>query len=102
VDQFGFVHLSAGDLLRAERQRKDSPYAAIINDVIINGKITPVEITVSLIKQAMSESGWTDSRFLIDGFPRNEDNDRGWKETMQDEVIVEKVLAFSCKQELLI
>jgi UMP-CMP kinase len=63
---------------------------------MINGKITPVEITVNLIKQAMQESGWNEHRFLVDGFPRNEDNDRGWKETMQDSVEVEKVLAFTC------
>ena len=85
-------------MLRAERERKDSPYAPIIDDVIKNGKITPVEITVNLIKNEMEAIGWTDNRFLIDGFPRNEDNDRGWKEVMADSVEVERVLAFTCDQ----
>ena len=41
VDEFGFVHLSAGDLLRAERD-SGSPDGAMITQYINEGKIVPV------------------------------------------------------------
>ena len=71
VKEFGFEHLSAGDLLREERQRKDSPYGDLINNYIKEGKIVPMEITIALLKQAMLKSAG--NRFLIDGFPRQMD-----------------------------
>ena len=48
---FGYKHLSAGDLLRAERQKSDSVYKEEIERHIKNGSIVPVEITCSLLKQ---------------------------------------------------
>ena len=52
VTEYDFVHLSAGDLLRAERDC-GSENAKLINNYIVEGKVVPVEITCSLIKQAM-------------------------------------------------
>lgn len=54
VETFGFVHLSAGDLLREERQRKGSEYGELIESYITNGQIVPVEITCSLLENAMN------------------------------------------------
>ncbi|KAH8091131.1 cytidylate kinase [Aureococcus anophagefferens] len=45
VDKYGWVHLSAGDLLRAERKDPTSKNGELINDFIKEGKIVPVEIT---------------------------------------------------------
>ena len=96
VKQFGFVHLSAGDLLRAERKLAGSQvrieekvhlknnwwgidkhkpnfllqFGELIEHHITNGTIVPVEITCSLLERAMSESD--KDFFLVDGFPRNE------------------------------
>jgi UMP-CMP kinase len=67
------VHLSAGDLLREERA-SGSPDAELINNIILEGKIVPVKITVNLIKKAMEKAGWSTKKFLVDGFPRNQDN----------------------------
>lgn len=55
VDEYGYVHLSAGDLLREERQRAGSEYGELIEDCIRNGKIVPVEVTCSLIDNAMNK-----------------------------------------------
>ena len=71
-NQLGWEHLSAGDLLRAERNNPDSKNGELINNYIKEGKIVPVEITVGLLGDAMQKSG--KSKFLIDGFPRNPDN----------------------------
>ena len=73
VEEHGFVHLSAGDLLRAERD-SGSPDGELINNIIMKGEIVPVDITVNLIKKAMEQNGWSETKFLIDGFPRNQDN----------------------------
>ena len=70
VENHGFVHLSAGDCLRAERD-SGSPNAELINTYISKGEIVPVAITVKLLKKAMQNNGWTAKKFLIDGFPRN-------------------------------
>lgn len=53
VNSYGFTHLSAGDLLREERAREGSEFGALIEDYITNGKIVPVEITCSLLENAM-------------------------------------------------
>lgn len=46
---FGFVHLSAGDLLREEKA-SGSELAKMIDTYIREGKIVPAEVTVRLLK----------------------------------------------------
>merc|ERR1719506_2042601 len=98
VEHFGFKHLSAGDLLRAERN-SGSENATLINNYINEGKIVPVEITVALIKAAMEQSEV--KKFLIDGFPRNTDNVAGWESVVGDFVDVKAVLFFHVSEETL-
>jgi UMP-CMP kinase len=77
VDDYGFTHLSAGDLLRAEQDREGSEYGQMIKNYIKNGAIVPMEVTVKLLENAMQskldEKKTTSGRFLIDGFPRKMD-----------------------------
>lgn len=98
VRDYGFVHLSAGDLLRAERD-SGSPDGAMIEAIIREGKIVPVEVTIRLLQKAMEASGG--SKFLIDGFPRNFDNLQGWQREMGDKVNVEGVLFYDCPEEVM-
>ncbi|PIC45970.1 hypothetical protein B9Z55_005812 [Caenorhabditis nigoni] len=94
-ENLGYVHLSAGDLLRAERQREGSEFGALIEQHIRNGSIVPVEITCALLENAMNNSG--DAKgFLVDGFPRNEDNLQGWNKQMTGKALVQFVLFLSC------
>lgn len=53
LQKFGFVHLSAGDLLREERAKPGSEFGDLIEGHIKNGTIVPVEITCSLLERAM-------------------------------------------------
>ncbi|KAJ8718123.1 hypothetical protein PYW07_006053 [Mythimna separata] len=96
--EYDFVHLSAGDLLREERQRPGSEYGEMIEEKIRNGEIVPVEVTCSLIHKAMQNSGKT--RFLIDGFPRNKDNLDGWNRVMFDKTKLLFVLFFECSRDI--
>lgn len=100
VKQYGFVHLSAGDLLRAERARPESEVGAMIDDYIRKGEIVPVEVTCGLLEKAMQESG--KENFLIDGFPRNKDNLDGWNKAMGEKVNLKFVLFFDCSEEVCI
>lgn len=78
VQDYGFTHMSAGDLLRSEQDREGSKYGQMIKDYIKNGDIVPMEVTVKLLEKAMNDkldekrSGGK-GRFLIDGFPRKMD-----------------------------
>ncbi|KKK22105.1 uridylate kinase [Aspergillus rambellii] len=89
VRDYGFTHLSAGDLLRAEQIRPGSEYGELIRSYIREGQIVPMEITVALLSNAMAAAASEASdeqekeqeekvdarakRFLIDGFPRQLD-----------------------------
>ncbi|CAJ0960110.1 unnamed protein product, partial [Mesorhabditis belari] len=95
---FGLVHLSAGDLLREEQESK-SQYGQLIAEHIRNGTIVPVAITCALLENAMKASGDC-AGFLIDGFPRNQDNLDGWQKNMADKVDVKFTLYLSCKVDV--
>ncbi|KAI1168781.1 uridylate kinase [Nemania serpens] len=92
VAAYGFTHLSAGDLLRAEQNRAGSQYGALIKDYITNGLIVPMDVTIALLENAMRDAMSTSTststttsasttstpaptrgKFLIDGFPRKFD-----------------------------
>lgn len=100
VQKYGYVHLSAGDLLREERFRPGSKFGELIENYITNGQIVPVEITCSLLEQAMRTSESGHGRFLIDGFPRNQDNVDGWNRVMSDKVLLKGVVFCDCSQEV--
>ncbi len=99
VKEFGFIHLSAGDLLRDERD-SGSPDGEMIENFIREGKIVPVEVTVNLIKKAMEKSGAT--KFLVDGFPRNFNNLEGWQSVMGGHAEVDGVLFYDVSEETLV
>lgn len=94
VDTYGFTHLSAGDLLRAEIN-SGSKDGTMIHNTIKEGKIVPSEVTVKLLQKAMNESG--NDKFLIDGFPRNEENRASFEAVTGIEP--EFVIFFDCTEE---
>ncbi|XP_067108495.1 UMP-CMP kinase [Osmerus mordax] len=105
VENYSYTHLSAGDLLRAERGRDGSEFGQLIDSYIKEGKIVPVEITINLLRKAMEETIQVDDkkfRFLIDGFPRNEDNLQGWTTVMDGKADVKFVLFFDCSNKVCI
>ena len=93
VKDFNFVHLSAGDLLRAEVQR-GSPDGAMIHQFITDGKIVPIAVTLDLLRTAMH--GSRSQRFLIDGFPRAMDQAADFERQVGEGSFV---LYFDCPEE---
>merc|ERR1711916_283017 len=94
VEEFGFTHLSAGDLLRAERDT-GSEVAELINNYIREGLIVPKEITIGLLKTAMEKAA-NSAGYLIDGFPRALDQWTAFEETV---VPAKYGLYFVCSEE---
>ncbi|KAK3337274.1 uridylate kinase [Cercophora scortea] len=102
VSEYGFTHLSAGDLLRAEQERPGSEFGALIKDCIKNGAIVPMEVTVQLLENAMAETirsapkgSKSAARFLIDGFPRKMDQALKFEEVVCPAKLV---LFFDCPE----
>ncbi|KAI0842186.1 uridylate kinase [Hypoxylon sp. FL0890] len=117
VARYGFAHLSAGDLLRAEQNRPNSEFGELIRTHIRNGTIVPMEVTIALLESAMrqvldeptavtSTSTHTPApegqkqkkkgKFLIDGFPRKLDQALKFEEAV---VPAKFVLFFDCPEE---
>ena len=98
VSDYGFTHLSAGDLLREEQNREGSQYGDLIKDYIKNGQIVPMEVTVKLLENAM-RAAMGDSakgKFLIDGFPRKLDQAHKFEEAVCPARLV---LFFDCPED---
>uniref|UniRef100_A0A8C6FN22 Nucleoside-diphosphate kinase n=1 Tax=Moschus moschiferus TaxID=68415 RepID=A0A8C6FN22_MOSMO len=79
--QEGLLLWTPRELLRDERKNPDSQYGELIEKYIKDGKTVPVEITISLLRWGMDQTMAANAqknKFLIDGFPRNQDNLQGW------------------------
>jgi UMP-CMP kinase len=100
VRDYKFTHLSAGDLLRAEQDRKGSEFGNLIKSYIKDGKIVPMEVTVQLLENAMTEVVDEDKdkkgKFLIDGFPRKMDQALKFEESLCPSKFV---LFYDCPEE---
>ncbi|KAI3511272.1 hypothetical protein L2E82_29415 [Cichorium intybus] len=94
VEHFGYTHLSAGDLLRAEI-KSGSKNGTMIQNMISEGIIVPSEVTIKLLEKAIMEN--ENDKFLIDGFPRNEENRAAFESVTG--IVPEFVLFFDCSEE---
>ena len=113
----GVVHLSAGDLLRAHT-KSGTPDGDAVAGMIAQGQIVPSSVTIALLESAMaqaaaasassegekgkSESNLTTTtkhRFLVDGFPRNDENRAAYEAlTGSDPALV---LFFDCPEAVM-
>ena len=97
VQKFNFIHFGAGDLLR-EEIKKGTENGKLIKSIMAEGKYVPVKITCNLIKNAMDSYG-KNNIFLIDGYPRNQDNIDGWKEIFGDNYILIASIILGCDEK---
>ena len=93
VRDFGFKHLSAGDLLRNE-VASGSTVGKKCEALMKEGKLVPMEITIALLKNAMEASD--NKRFLIDGFPRALDQAKAFESAITEPTFT---LFFDCPLE---
>lgn len=69
VRDYGFVHLSAGDLLRDEVARK-TPLGRQCAAIMAEGNLIPDELVVSLVCNRLRIPEVEERGVLLDGFPR--------------------------------
>ncbi|OMH80506.1 Uridylate kinase [Zancudomyces culisetae] len=98
VRDYGFVHLSAGDLLRAEQKREGSKVGELIAHYIKEGQIVPYEVTIGLLRDAMMDHKESD-KFLIDGFPRSMEQKVAFENGVTN---CKFVLYFECIEPILV
>ncbi|PNH11868.1 Adenylate kinase isoenzyme 5 [Tetrabaena socialis] len=94
-EEYECVHLSAGDLLRAE-VKSGSEVGLKCEELMREGKLVPFSVTLNLLKTAMIESGG--SFFLIDGFPRAMDQAEQFESAIMP---CKAVLFFDCPEDVM-
>ncbi|KAK2989112.1 hypothetical protein RJ640_018901, partial [Escallonia rubra] len=97
VKHYGFCHLSTGDLLEAEIT-SGSEHGTMIKNIKAEGKLVSTEIVAKLLQQAMEKS--ENKKFLIDGFPRNQENLAAAQNILKLEP--DLVLVLECSTEVII
>jgi adenylate kinase len=68
ITQYGFKHLSTGDILRSEIARK-TPLGMEAKNLMDKGQLVPDEVVIGMISTAL-DSNPDVPGFLFDGFPR--------------------------------
>jgi adenylate kinase len=68
VETYNLVHLSTGDILRAE-MKKNSPLGQKVKTLIEKGELVSDETVIELIRENLN-SNKTAAGFIFDGFPR--------------------------------
>lgn len=69
VRKHGYVHISTGDLLRNEVNKK-TELGIKISELLSSGQFVSDDIVTELLKNRLAESD-TDNGFILDGYPRN-------------------------------
>ncbi|XP_041368215.1 adenylate kinase isoenzyme 5-like isoform X2 [Gigantopelta aegis] len=69
VENFGFTHLSSGDLLRAE-VTSGSERGKKLTEIMEKGELVSLDIVLQLLREAMEAKASCSKGFLIDGYPR--------------------------------
>lgn len=100
--QLSWIHLSTGDLLRAEREN-GGPDAASIEALLAAGKLVPDEVIVKLLKSTMEKATRLTGKnnFLLDGFPRSLGNLDQWNAVFGSDTELPKMLFFECPYDVL-
>lgn len=69
VEDYGVVHLSTGDLLRAA-VAAGSPLGTEAKGYMDSGKLVPDQLVIDLVAEKLCSSECTEKGWLLDGFPR--------------------------------
>ena len=69
VEEFGFAHISTGDLLRAA-VKNQTPLGIEAKGYMDAGQLVPDELVLSLLKERLGEDD-AQKGALLDGYPRN-------------------------------
>lgn len=69
VDNYGVVHLSTGDMLRAA-VTAGTAVGKAAKEFMDSGKLVPDDVIIGIVKDRLAESDCEKNGWLLDGFPR--------------------------------
>ncbi|KAF8107292.1 hypothetical protein N665_0124s0083 [Sinapis alba] len=70
TQKYGLVHISAGDLLRAEIA-SGSENGKLAKEYMEKGQLVPDEIVVMMVRDRLSQTDSEQNGWLLDGYPRS-------------------------------
>ncbi|KAL0717974.1 hypothetical protein Bca4012_067296 [Brassica carinata] len=70
TQKYGLVHISAGDLLRAEIA-SGSENGKLAKEFMEKGQLVPDDIVVMMVKDRLSQTDSEQNGWLLDGYPRS-------------------------------
>lgn len=101
VEKFGLVHLSTGDLLRAEINKK-TPLGIEAKNFIDRGQLVPDEIVIGMIDNCIDANAGGKG-FLFDGFPRTTNQAKALDKLLEfKKTSIHSVLALAVDEDALV
>lgn len=100
--QLGWVHLSTGELIRADLEAQGSA-ADEAQASLAAGQLSSSDYVVGLLKDAMQRITRTTGKrnFLLDGFPRSLSNMDAWEAAFGKQCELPKMIFFQCPYDVL-
>jgi len=98
VKKYGYTHLSSGDLLRDE-VASGSERGKALNAIMEKGDLVPLEVVLDLIAEAMLKQVSTSKGYLIDGYPREQQQGVQFEQSI---LPCTKVLYFEVPDEVMV
>jgi adenylate kinase len=72
VNRFGVVHISTGDLLRAEVQQ-GTPAGRTADECMRSGQLVPDDVIIAMVQSRLAQPDVQERGWLLDGFPRTKE-----------------------------
>lgn len=104
-DEFGFVHLSIGDILREERTKKTDSGKFLdfhMTQFETNGKLMPPDIIAQYLFMEMTKHGWEKNSYLVDGVIKAKGGYECWQKMFAKIVEMKFVLYLECSEETML
>ena len=102
AEDFGFIHLSIGDILREERTKNTDSGKFLdfhMTQFENTGKLMPPEIITQFLFMAMTSHGWEKKAYLIDGVIKARGGYECWQKMFSKIVDMKFILYLECSEE---
>jgi len=96
IEEFGYTHISTGDLMRMEMS-KGTKEGEEIKKIVAKGDLVPFKLTVEILIKGLIAN--KSQNYLIDGFPRAVDQAKYFENNVCE---VNQVLFFDVPQEIML
>lgn len=101
LKKYDLIHLSTGDLLRAEVDAK-TDLGMQADTIIKSGKLVPDEVVIAMIDNKI-KANLDAEGFIFDGFPRTEVQAKALDEMLENNtMVIDKVIELNVEKEILV